>query len=106
MRVSDALEWLSALDGDAELAVTAAFPELDGWEVTSWALRPGEAEAGPCIGIDVFGADFDYPGFERALAREARAFLERLGGEAPKAAGIRWRNRREPVGANGCGSLV
>ena len=46
MRVSDALEWLSALDGDAELAVTAAFPELDGWEVTSWALRPGAAAAG------------------------------------------------------------
>ena len=46
--------------------MTAAFPELDGWEVTSWALRPGEAEAGPCIGIDVFGADFDYPGSERA----------------------------------------
>ena len=44
--------------------------------MTSWALRPGEAEAGPCIGIDVFGADFDYPGSERALAREARAFLE------------------------------
>lgn len=82
MRVYDALEWLSALDGDAELAVTAAFPELDGWEVTSWALRPGEAEAGPCIGIDVFGADFDYPGSERALAREARAFLERLEGGA------------------------
>lgn len=82
MRVSDAVEWLSALDGDAELAVTAAFPELDGWEVTSWSLRPGEAEGGPCIGIDVFGADFDYPGPERALAREARAFLERLEGGA------------------------
>lgn len=79
MRVSDAVEWLSGLDGDAELAVTAAFPELGGWEVTSWALRLGEAGGGPCIGIDVFGADFDYPGPERALAREARAFLGRLG---------------------------
>ncbi len=43
---------------------------------------PGEAEAGPCMEVDVFGADFDYPGSERALAREARAFLERLEGGA------------------------
>lgn len=106
MRVSDALEWLSALDGDAELAVTAAFPELDGWEVTSWALRPGEAEAGPCIGIDVVRAPTSTTRVPRGPSRARRARSWRGWGEAPKAAGIRWRNRREPVGANGCGSLV
>ena len=43
MRAADAAAWLAASGGE-DVAVTVRFPQLGGWEVTSWAVAPGEAE--------------------------------------------------------------
>lgn len=66
------------MDPGAEVAVTVRFPGLDGWEVTSWAVAPAEAEGSPCLEASVHGADFDYPAPSRALLRELPGLLERL----------------------------
>ena len=78
MNVAQAIAWLEAQDPGAELAVTARFPELDGWEVTSWAVAPGGAEGSPALEMEVHGADFDYPAPSRALLRELPPLLGRL----------------------------
>lgn len=77
MRTRDLIAFLESHDGDDSVAVTVAFPQVDGWEVTSWDVIPCEEEGSPALKISVYGADFDYPGPERALAREARMFLQR-----------------------------
>ena len=43
MRAADAAGWLAAF-GAEDVAVTVRFPQLGGWEVTSWAVAPGDAE--------------------------------------------------------------
>lgn len=78
MRASELMEWLGGVDPDAEVALTARFPGLDGWEVTSWAVSPAEAEGSPCLEMEVHGADFDYPAPSRALLRELPPLLEGL----------------------------
>lgn len=60
-----------------EVAVTVAFPQIDGWEVASWDVIPWDEEGSPALKASVYGSSFDYPDPERALAREARAFLDR-----------------------------
>ena len=40
MRAADAAGWLAAF-GAEDVAVTVRFPQLGGWEVTSWAVAPG-----------------------------------------------------------------
>lgn len=47
MNARQAMDWLEGLDPEAEIAVTAKFPGLDGWRVTSWAVSTGEAEGCP-----------------------------------------------------------
>ena len=42
MRAADAAGWLAAF-GAEDVAVTVRFPQLGGWEVTSWAVVPGDA---------------------------------------------------------------
>ena len=71
MRAADAAEWLAAFDGE-EVAVTVRVPQLGGWEVTSWAVAPGDAEGSPALEVEVWGADFDYPAAERALGGAPR----------------------------------
>lgn len=66
MRAGDAAEWLAGRAGE-EVTATVRFPQLDGWEVTSWAVVPGEAEGSPALVVELWGADFDYPAVERAL---------------------------------------
>lgn len=78
MNVAQAMEWLEGMDPGAELAVTARFPELDGWEVTSWAVDPGEAEGSPALAISVRSGDFDYTAPSRTLLRELPPLMERL----------------------------
>lgn len=63
MRAADAAEWLAAFGGE-DVAVTVRFPQLGGWEVTSWAVVPGDAEGSPALEVEVWGADFDYPDLE------------------------------------------
>lgn len=79
MTVAQAIDWLGGMDPGAELAVTARFPGLDGWEVTSWAVAPAEAEGSPALEIEVSGSDFDYPAPSRALPLELPPLLEVLG---------------------------
>lgn len=83
MNVGQLEEYLRRFGPDEEAAVTAAFPGLGGWEVTSWAVRAAEREGSPGILIEVHGADFDYPGPGRELELAARALLEREGGDVP-----------------------
>lgn len=71
MRAADAAEWLASSGGE-EVAVTVRFPQLGGWEVTSWAVAPGGAEGSPALEVEVWGADFDYPAVERALGGAPR----------------------------------
>ena len=66
MRAAAAAEWLAASGGE-DVAVTVRFPQLGGWEVTSWAVAPGEAEGSPALEVELWGADFDYPALEGAL---------------------------------------
>ena len=66
MRASDAAGWLAAF-GAEDVAVTVRFPQLGGWEVTSWAVAPGYAEGSPALEVEIWAADFDYPAVERAL---------------------------------------
>lgn len=80
MNVAQAIGWLEGLDPGAELAVTARFPELGGWEVTSWAVVPGEAEGSPALEIEVFGSSFDYPGPSLELLEALPELLGRLEG--------------------------
>ena len=63
MRAADAAEWLAASGGE-EVAATVMFPQLGGWEVTSWAVAPGDAEGSPALEVEIWGADFDYPALE------------------------------------------
>lgn len=49
MRAADAAGWLAAF-GAEDVAVTVRFPQLGGWEVTSWAVAPGDAEGSPGAG--------------------------------------------------------
>lgn len=77
MKVDDVVLWLQEHDLDDSVGVIVSFPQVDGWEVASWDVYPTEEEGLPCLMVSVYGADFDYPGPERALAREARAFLGR-----------------------------
>lgn len=79
MKVSSLIDILESYYPDDEVAVTVAFPQVDGWEVTSWDVVACDEEGSPALKIQVYGADFDYPGPERALARKARAFLRRYG---------------------------
>lgn len=58
MNARQAMDWLEDLDPEAEIAVTAKFPGLDGWRVTSWAVSTGEAEGCPSLEISVEGTDF------------------------------------------------
>lgn len=44
MRAADAAGWLAAF-GAEDVAVTVRFPQLGGWEVTSWAVAPGTPRA-------------------------------------------------------------
>lgn len=53
MRAADAAGWLAAF-GAEDVAVTVRFPQLGGWEVTSWAVAPGEAEGSPCYRQCIF----------------------------------------------------
>lgn len=71
MRAADAAEWLASFDGE-EVAVTVRFPQLGGWEVTSRAVAPGDAEGSPALEVEVWGAGFDYPAVERALGGALR----------------------------------
>ena len=48
MRAADAAGWLAAF-GAEDVAVTVRFPQLGGWEVTSWAVAPGDAEGSPAL---------------------------------------------------------
>lgn len=66
MRAADAAEWLAASGGE-DVAVTVRFPQLGGWEVTSWAVAPGDAEGSPALEVELWGADFDYPALEGVL---------------------------------------
>lgn len=66
MRAADAAGWLAAF-GAEDVAVTVRFPQLGGWEVTSWAVAPGDAEGSPALEVEIWAADFDYPAVERAL---------------------------------------
>ena len=68
MRAADAAGWLAAF-GAEDVAVTVRFPQLGGWEVTSWAVAPGEAEGSPALEVELWGADFDYPALEGVLRR-------------------------------------
>ena len=52
MNARQAMDWLEDLDPEAEIAVTAKFPGLDGWRVTSWAVSTGEAEGCP-VGLTI-----------------------------------------------------
>ena len=79
MRVGTLIGVLESWSPDDEVAVAVEFPQVDGWEVTSWDVELCEREGSPALGVSVYGADFDYPDPERALAREARAFLEGYG---------------------------
>ena len=53
MRAADAAAWLAASGGE-DIAVTVRFPQLGGWEVTSWAVAPGEAEGSPALEVEVW----------------------------------------------------
>lgn len=77
MKVSSLIDILESYYPDDEVAVTVVFPQVDGWEVTSWDVVTCEEEGSPALRVSVYGADFDYPDPERALAREAREFLKR-----------------------------
>ena len=66
VRAADAAGWLAAF-GAEDVAVTVRFPQLGGWEVTSWAVAPGDAEGSPALEVEIWAADFDYPAVERAL---------------------------------------
>lgn len=78
MNARQAMDWLEDLDPEAEIAVTAKFPGLDGWRVTSWAVSTGEAEGCPSLEISVEGTDFDYPAPSRALLEVLPDLLDRL----------------------------
>lgn len=77
MKVSSLIGILESYHPNDEVAVTVAFPQIDGWEVTSWDVIPWDEEGSPALKVSVYGSSFDYPDPERALAREARAFLDR-----------------------------
>ena len=77
MKVSSLIGILESYHPNDEVAVTVAFPQVDGWEVTSWDVVACEEEGSPALRVSVYGSSFDYPEPERALAREARAFLQR-----------------------------
>ena len=66
MRAADAAGWLAAF-GAEDVAVTVRFPQLGGWEDTSWAVAPGAAEGSPALEVESWAADFDDPAVERAL---------------------------------------
>ena len=66
MRAADAAGWLAAF-GAEDVAVTVRFPQLGGWEVTSWAVAPGDAEGSPALEVEIWAADFDYPALEGVL---------------------------------------
>ena len=78
MNARQAMDWLEDLDPEAEIAVTAKFPGLDGWRVTSWAVSTGEAEGCPSLEISVEGTDFDYPAPSRALLEVLPDLLDRF----------------------------
>lgn len=78
MNVRQAIEWLEGFDPGGEVAVAVRFPELDGWEVTDWAVVPVEAEGSPGFAVSLDGGPFDYPEPSRALLRELPALLGRL----------------------------
>lgn len=58
--------------------MTVRFPELGGWEVTSWAVEPGDADGSPSLAISVRGGDFDYGKPLRTLLRALPQLLDRL----------------------------
>lgn len=93
--MAQAIAWLEGLDPEAELAVTARFPELGGWEATSWAVEPGDADGSPSLAISVRGGDFDYGEPSRALLRA----LPPLPGEPEEAdaLGQLWESQRSAV---------
>ena len=53
MRAADAAGWLAAF-GAEDVAVTVRFPQLGGWEVTSWAVAPGDAEGSPALEVEIW----------------------------------------------------
>lgn len=103
MNVAQAMEWLEGMDPGAELAVTARFPELDGWEVTSWAVDPGEAEGSPRAGdLGPVGRLRLHGAVEDAAARAPAADGEAGGGRRARPAvgtGAVRRGLRGPAGA-------
>ena len=82
MRAADAAGWLAAF-GAEDVAVTVRFPQLGGWEVTSWAVAPGDAEGSPALEVEIWAADFDYPAVERALGGGPRSRGRPKCGSAP-----------------------
>lgn len=61
MSASQAISWLEGHNPNEELAVIARFSEVDGWEITGWAVVAGEEDRLPALEVEVFGGDFDYP---------------------------------------------
>lgn len=76
MLARDLAAFLECADPWDEVALEVAFPELGGWEVTSFSYVAGRTDEGlPSLRVEVWGADFDYPAPEAELRRLARRLL-------------------------------
>ena len=59
MKVSSPFGVLESYHPNDEAAVTVAFPQIDGWEVTSWDVIPWDEEGSPALKVSVYGPSFD-----------------------------------------------
>jgi hypothetical protein len=81
MKTKDLRDILKEFPEESEICVSAVFPELDGWEVGSYALavEPDPDSDGPQISLYIYGTDFDYPDPMRLIEEFALSIIARKG---------------------------
>jgi hypothetical protein len=81
MRTKDLKDMLDCFDDNSDVCISAVFPELDNWEVKSYAItaEPDTHGDGLQINLHVYGTDFDYPDPMVLIEEAAAAILARKG---------------------------
>jgi hypothetical protein len=72
-------EMLDYFDDNSDVCISAVFPELNNWEVKSYAItaEPDTDGDGLQISLNVCGTDFDYPDPMALIEEAAEAILAR-----------------------------
>jgi hypothetical protein len=81
MRTKDLKEMLDYFDDNSEVCVSAVFPELDNWEIKSYAITADADTDGDGLQINMhmYGTDFDYPDPMALIEEAALAILAKKG---------------------------